>query len=1252
MDYKNPYAEQVADQPTAQPSNTPEGSLDNDQGSPELITSARRYYKNLDNKIFKDDKEVMDYYINDRRWKDSNVLSTLKELNYVKGGWGQQYASDTDLQDLSVMRKSWEARPNMFQDIGQGKFGDATEAFVSNIAKGALDPTVLLGGMFGKLASKGISMAAGKAVSAGVDAAVKVGTGIATDAAITAGADVADQNVRIGLHQQEDVDAWEAIKAGGVGALLSAPGHVLANRKIDKGGLVKDANKAAEQAISGAAILEKKGFSKETGLLDEAKNVNLEGAKINRDEAAQQLGPELIVDTPKLEPVTLTTFNPSANEGLVKWAVQDGKAYEYKQKSTGGWVINKELTEEQLKQSNLHDKFVEARDAQASQAAKQAPELIDKSFLELSGGDQTNIVDPNDEEFKSSRYLRNLFPNLKSLYGAKFGETYSKVKGRMDKFAQDQFFITSQPEDFERMLGDAVANVKDELGNDREALLQGRGIVTDRLAQRRATSQLKGQTLEEATGSMTDTPKGFVDTVEGSYARQIVLQKLDNEFSRLANHVNSTEAGKLSDEDLKRWDWIQSAYPAAQLAFANMKEEAGRTLRSFSNRYAPTTMQDVFKKTGKMIDPITNEPVTRDAWINTQKDIALAASKLDKGNALQLDLFLHNLQGAGTVDKMKEVWYNSLLSSPSTHIINAMGNFTVGVVKGIENSFANATNDLNTGSMAWRVAGYMNSWQEAWKTGLKVFQTEIPSDPRTRLEMARGQAVPSYIWDSEGEGFNRFRQAGLGEGGIGGRQIRLPGRILMATDEFAKMIHYRASLRDTAVLRINAEAKAKGVTLATEDLQKAVDESMANPMSVDMDTAREYARKMTFTDDPGHLAQLLGKAVDAVQVGGIPVGRLVVPFVRTPTNIVRFAGDMIGLTAKTREDIAAGGYRRSQAQARLLMGYSLVGGAIGMSAGGLVTGASPQDPQERQTFEAEGKLPWSVKVGSQWVQWNRLDPVAIPFALGAGVPELMKAMIDPTRQDAFLSTAAGLLSDAFLDKTWFQGVQNAMEAITSPERKLQSFGNGIVRTFVPSIVAGMARAYDPRVTAPQTLMEVIQDRLGFEARTKVPQKYDALGFPVISEVAGSGPQDRGVADAINRFVNPFKAKTDDGDIVKHEIDNLRVKLPIAKKTWNGLDLDSGQFSVLSRATGEYTYNALKFAMSNPQWGSLNPTQKRVAIDAVTRESGKAGSLMLIATYPELLALAKSPDHNSTLKRWFGPTNDELNDNMLHPRFKR
>jgi hypothetical protein len=885
------------------------------------------------------------------------------------------------------------------------------------------------------------------------------------------------------------------------------------------------------------------------------------------------------------------------------------------------------------------------------------PELIDKSYLELSGGEATNIVDPNDEEFANSRYLRNLFPNLKSLYGSKFGQTYSKVKGRMDKFAQDQFFITSKPEDFERMLGDAVANIKDELGNDREALLQGRGIVKDKLAQRRATSQLKGQTLEEATDSINDTPKGFIDTVEGSYARQMVLQKLDTEFSRLANLVNGTEAANLTDEDLRRWDWIQSAYPAAQLSFMNMKEEAGRTLRSFSQRYAPTTMQDVFKKTGKMIDPITNEPVTRDAWINTQKDIALAAASLDKGNALQLDLFLHNLQGAGTVDKMKEIWYNSLLSSPSTHFVNAMGNLTVGIVKGVENSYANAANGINTGSMGWRVSNYLSAWQDAWKVGVKVFKTEIPTDPRTRLEMARGQATSSYIWDNELEGWNRFRKAGLGEGGIGGRQLRLPGRILMATDEFAKMIHYRASLRDTAVQRINAEAKAKAkaagvpVQLTTEDLEKAVDQSLLDPNQADMDTAREYARKMTFTDDPGHMAQLLGNAVDAVTVGGVPVGRLVVPFVRTPTNIVRFAGDMLGITAKTREDLAAGGVRRSQAHARLLMGYSLTAGAMALGASGLVTGASPHDPAERAAFDAEGKLPWSVKIGSQWVQWNRLDPVAIPFALGAGIPDLVKSL-DPDRQQSFMSAAAGLLSDAFLDKTWFQGVQNAMEAVTDPERSLHTFGKGIVRTFVPSIVAGAARAYDPRITAPMTLMEVVQDRIGFETRQKVPQKYDALGFPVIAEVAGTGRGDDGVASAINRFINPFKAKTDTNNPVMKELENLQVSLKVPPKKWNGLELDSGQYAVLSRAQGEYTYNAINFVVSNPQWKGLNTPQKRAAIDAVTKEAGRAGGLALIATYPELLQLAKSPDNNTTMKRWFGPTNDEALDRVLHPKFKR
>jgi hypothetical protein len=308
MPFKNPYADspQQEGAATLDPnSDNQDYSFEAAQKDPELIKSVRRYAKNLDNKVFKDDKEAFDWYVNDRRWKDSNVLSTLKELNYVKGGWGEKYASDQDLQDLTVMRHSWDKLPNMFQDIGRGNVYDATEAFVSNIAKGALDPTVLMGGIFGKAASKAASFAAGKAVSAATDAAIKVGTGIAIDAGVTAGADVADQDVRIGLHQQDDVDPWEAIKAGTLGGVLSAGGHYLANRKIDKGGLSKDPKLNAIQAKAGAAKLVKEyGLSTETGLLDAAKTVTLEGNKINREEAAQQLGPENIVKG--LEPKELT----------------------------------------------------------------------------------------------------------------------------------------------------------------------------------------------------------------------------------------------------------------------------------------------------------------------------------------------------------------------------------------------------------------------------------------------------------------------------------------------------------------------------------------------------------------------------------------------------------------------------------------------------------------------------------------------------------------------------------------------------------------------------------------------------------------------------------------------------------------------------------------------------------------------------------------------------------------------------------
>jgi len=1172
--------------PSVEASSMPEATkVEDERSNPTLMTAIKRYARNNENKIFKDDDEAYDWYVNDRRWKDANTVSITKELNFVKGLYGTKKASDQDLQDLQVIKQAWDARPTMFGRLAEGEFAEAGEAFVSNVAKGLVDPTVLLGGPIGRGVSFLTGKVAGKVVSKGMDIGIRTGSGVAVDAGVSAGANVATQEINVEAGLQKDVNPWEAVTAGALGGVISAPGHYFASRPKAERGLA-DPEWAARAAKKAAPALEKQGFSRDKGLLSDKKTFELPGDAGTVDRTViGKVGEE---PAPMVsEPTAPKTAYDEAFEIAESWmdpaSKADARSLLNTFKSANG-VLGKEFFD------RFYDPKVEIPKAMAKGAS---PEAV--------------------------RYYK----------------TFEGLKKQLASLSSEYYFTNDE------IKGDVFDNIMKafEITHGNERRLASRGVVTDKTALEEAKKSVRKGDIYTQAEDVVNAPTGQVPNKEASVKLDLIGAGLHQEWIKYTK-MGSDAVAKgetLSTEDAKRLARIVELYPMYISKRSGISSEQGRSLQALKV-VKPNSVVGLFKKSENIVRGFGGKDMSEDAFRNTMTEISMAASKLDMSNALEVDVFLQNLNKASGSDMIKELWYNSLLSAPSTFMINTIGNLSVQIVDSVERNTAGALTDVNRGGMGWRAAGYARSWMEAARVGFRAFRTEIPSDPNTRQELAHGQSVPTYVWDDDLAGINRFRKAGVGEKGIGGRQTRIPGRLLMATDEFFKTIHFNAYLTERGAER----AKAAGLT-NTLEVQRYIDNYRTVASKEDLEYASEMARKLTFTNDPGTLTRSIQTFVD-----NVPGGRLVMPFVRTPSNILQYAGDMVlfNRTKRNKVDWEAGGIQRNQMLARNAMGYSIMGSAIVMASAGLITGPAPTDPAERVTWEANEMRPWSIRIGNQWVQWNRLDPVAIPFALGAGIPGIITAMNDPVRETAFMNTTMGLLSDAILDKSWFQGVQNVVEAINAPERNAETLGKSIVRTFVPSIVAASARAYDPRTTAPRTFMEVIQDRIGFEAREKVPTAVDVLGFEKKIEVVGTGKDEQGVLSFVNRMANPFAATTITNDPVKKELDNLRIAISKPSNKWKGVELTSEQLYIYSKARGQQIYDGMKWFMQSPEWAKASVPEKRLMIDELKSAAGEIADIALIGVYPEILELQQEKDPK--MKKLLGPTREELQDKGLKP----
>ena len=144
-------------------------TFDNIYENNNLAEVAKDFYYFRDQEKFKNNKEAIDYYINDRTWKQANVVSIGKEYSYITG----ENIKKDQLQRYAYLTKTWGDLPNMFQE-GGGSIGQRTFRLGKNIFYAIADPVNILGVGIGGVVAKGAAQTAGKkALEVAIKKAIK-----------------------------------------------------------------------------------------------------------------------------------------------------------------------------------------------------------------------------------------------------------------------------------------------------------------------------------------------------------------------------------------------------------------------------------------------------------------------------------------------------------------------------------------------------------------------------------------------------------------------------------------------------------------------------------------------------------------------------------------------------------------------------------------------------------------------------------------------------------------------------------------------------------------------------------------------------------------------------------------------------------------------------------------------------------------------------------------------------------------------
>lgn len=538
-------------------------------------------------------------------------------------------------------------------------------------------------------------------------------------------------------------------------------------------------------------------------------------------------------------------------------------------------------------------------------------------------------------------------------------------------------------------------------------------------------------------------------------------------------------------------------------------------------------------------------------------------------------------------DKFNELWVNSLLSGPRTHIVNFVGNALTTTLSFPEQAMTAAIGKVTRsadrayfGEVGARAAGLADSSVEALRNMRQAFKTGEAVDETSKVDAVHQRAI----------------------GGKLGHVLRTPTRALTAADEFWKTLLTSAEMRQLAY------RQAKRETSGGEAFKARYEALLRSPTESMTKQAHAAARYYTFQKELGPA----GRGIQQVSNNWIG-GKILLPFVRTPINLLKFAGERSPLAVampEVRQAIKAGGRARHEALARITLGSGLSTAAVVATLDGRVTGSGPSDPRERAALLQAGWQPNSIRIGDQWVSYARFDPVSTLIGVAADFAE---AGVWATKKEAdaiAMNLATGIAKNV-TNKTWLSGLSDAFDVLSDPER----YGKGYVQRLagsaaVPAAASQTAQALDPHLRDARTIMDAIKRRVPVLSQG-VPVRRNVWGEPVSS------------GDAIGPDVlSPFYATTASNEPFRQEIARLRAPISMPRRylTIEGrrVDLTPEQYDKLVQLSGAPAKQYLEEQIRSPEWRSMNDGERREFVKEALADFRQAGRAALLELHPELV----------------------------------
>lgn len=499
-----------------------------------------------------------------------------------------------------------------------------------------------------------------------------------------------------------------------------------------------------------------------------------------------------------------------------------------------------------------------------------------------------------------------------------------------------------------------------------------------------------------------------------SYEDRVKLNKIEmNERSRAGLTLRSMRLDSLNLDD------VASVQALLDKLHENMPSEEVRKLRD-----------DIKKKTGIDIFKIDQKVVDD----KSQLDALLRAELAHKSS---------------WGDKLYEYWINSILSGPTTHVANFAGNTANAVyelgIKRFTEALVNTVAGRKDGAtfQEFKEMSKAFNWKNAQAAFLRALDIEA-LDPSGKFMENRTVAI----------------------GGKLGRGIRMPGRLLAAADAMAKAIIEPMETVAYAC-RIGVQQGYSG-----QDLQKYIQDQLTDSKSVSYQWGKQRAKELAFQEDPGYFVNRLMTLRETPGYMGAAL-RIVLPFIKTPTNILRQGArksvlGSFGLVADTISRIKNkrgfdGAYVARAAEQIIAWGTLMAFYALDDDDElPIITGSSAPYGSAEYGFKANKIPPYSIRIGDKWFSYKRIEPMSTGLALIADTLQALKNAKNGKDGEAIIRDLFRGGGQIFLEKSFLDGLGEISKAIENPSNFSRAVVNP-VKGLIPNLFTQMRQSFDENV---------------------------------------------------------------------------------------------------------------------------------------------------------------------------------------------